>query len=68
MTFHQELEALINTHSKENGSHTPDFILAQYLIGCLDSFDRATRAREEWYGRTPKAVETPPNAPVSPST
>ena len=49
--FRQELESLINKHSMENGSDTPDFILAQYLSGCLENFDKALAARETWYGR-----------------
>jgi hypothetical protein len=46
-----ELEEIINRHSAENGSDTPDFILAEYLTGCLMAYDRALKAREEWYGR-----------------
>lgn len=50
-TFEQQLEWLINCHSQENASNTPDFILAQYLIGCLEAWNAAVRRREEWYGR-----------------
>lgn len=49
--FRRALTALINSYSKENGSDTPDFILAEYLIGCL--FDEATRMREDWYQNDP---------------
>lgn len=49
--FEKELEHLINKHSLENGSNTPDFILAQYLKGCLDNFNIIIQARESWYGR-----------------
>jgi hypothetical protein len=48
--FRRELEALINKHSMENGSNTPDFILAKYLSGSLRLFDEATAEREQWYG------------------
>jgi hypothetical protein len=51
-----ELREVINRHSAENGSDTPDFILAQYLHGCLSLFDYAVRKREDWYGRGPKPV------------
>jgi hypothetical protein len=34
----------------ENGSNTPDYILADYLVSCLAAFDRAVLARERWYG------------------
>jgi len=47
--FRQELEELINKHSLENGSDTPDFILAEYLMESLRAFDRATNARESWF-------------------
>ena len=39
MDFRKELEDLINRFSKENGSNTPDFILAEYLEGCLSNFE-----------------------------
>lgn len=48
--FQKELEHLINKHSVENGSNTPDFILAEYLMACLTAFDLFTLKREEWYG------------------
>lgn len=48
--FDQELRALINKHSKENGSNTPDFILSRYLRDCLDVFNNAVLARSNWYG------------------
>lgn len=46
-----EIEAAINRCSAENGSNTPDFILAEYLTDCLAAFDKASRAREKWYGK-----------------
>jgi hypothetical protein len=49
--FKTELKNLINCHSKENGSDTPDHILADYLIQCLTVFDHAVNMREKWYGR-----------------
>lgn len=54
--FRIELENLINCHSKENGSDTPDFILAEYLDGCLQNFDLAVSHRETYYGRTKTAI------------
>lgn len=44
--FQKELRSLINRCSKENGSGTPDFILAAYLEECLRVFDEALVARE----------------------
>ena len=47
--FRKDIEQVINKHSIENNSNTPDFILAKYLIDCLQTFDEATKRREEWY-------------------
>lgn len=44
--FERELAALINKHSLEGGSDTPDFVLAQYLRRCLEAFDLAVMGRE----------------------
>ncbi len=45
--FRDELTSLINCHSLENASDTPDFILANYLMACLNAFDVANSARQE---------------------
>lgn len=49
--FEKELQHLINRFSKENGSNTPDFILAEYLNDCLVTYNKALQKREKWYGR-----------------
>jgi hypothetical protein len=48
--FTKELERLINKYSLENGSDTPDFILAEYLTMCLVAFEVATKERDKWHG------------------
>lgn len=54
MTFEEELKALINRHSMEGYSNTPDFILANYLWNCMEAYGAAVRWRDQWYGaRTP---------------
>ena len=50
-SFGRRLEALINEYSEENGSNTPDFLLADYLLSCLVTFNAAVNRREAWYGR-----------------
>ena len=49
--FREEIDELLNRCSAENGSDTPDFVLARFLIDCLAAFDRAVVARERFYGR-----------------
>ena len=48
--FSQTLRQLLNSFSRENSSNTPDFVLAAYLERCLDAFNDATLAREQFYG------------------
>ena len=45
--FRKDLQCLINRHNRESDSDTPDFILADYLLDCLEAFDKATRHRTE---------------------
>jgi hypothetical protein len=67
MDFREELEHVINRHSMENGSNTPDFILASLLHNFLCSFDHAVKERDKWYGvelapgKSMEAEQTPPN-------
>lgn len=41
----------LNRACAENDSDTPDFILAQYLMGCLAAFNTAVQQRETFHGR-----------------
>ena len=43
--FKKDLCNLINKHSLENGSETPDHILADYLVSCLKNFNETTVLR-----------------------
>ena len=54
----EELRSVINRYSVENASNTPDFILAKYLMGCLDAFNMAVQQRETWYGRDARPTNT----------
>ena len=54
--FRTAIATAINFHSMENGSDTPDFILAEYLSDCLVIFDKTVRARERWYSRDKKPI------------
>ena len=52
-SFKKGLEDLINVHCKENDSDTPDFILARYVLGCLENYAKITRQRDKWHGHKP---------------
>jgi hypothetical protein len=48
----KDFEKVINRNSRENESNTPDFLLAEYLMGCLEAYERIHAANEKWYGKT----------------
>lgn len=52
----QELRELLNRHSRENRSDTPNFILADYMMGCLTMFENVVQRREKWHGRNKPEV------------
>lgn len=54
-SFRDAMQVLINRHSVESGSDTPDWILALYLSACLDAFDAAVRQRDSWHHFSPFA-------------
>jgi len=45
-----DIASALNKNCAENESDTPDFILAEYLVGCLESYETCKRANERWYG------------------
>lgn len=47
----RDFEICINRRSAENGSDTPDFLLADFLAACLEALDETVVRREKWYGR-----------------
>lgn len=51
--FEKELTCLINNHSLELLSDTPDYILSRYLVGCLKTFSETTKQRDKWYNFKP---------------
>jgi hypothetical protein len=53
----KEFSEIINKHSLENDSNTPDFIIARYLVDCLISFHLVQCERIYWYN--PEGKGTP---------
>lgn len=45
-TFESELRRLIGQYFQDHISNTPDFILSQYILGCLLSFNVAVQQRD----------------------
>jgi len=55
--FIDDLRIVINQYSIENDSNTPDFILAEYLNSCLDSFASAIQKREQWVSKDKNQID-----------
>ena len=49
MDFKKELMSLINKASRENESNTPDFILAEFMMGCLIAGEQLVKERDKWF-------------------
>lgn len=49
--FRIELELMINKHGIDAELNTPDFILAEHLVGSLDRAMETINRREQWFGR-----------------
>ncbi len=45
-SFKEALRQLINENSLENMSDTPDYVLANYMMDCLNAFNKAVNERE----------------------
>lgn len=58
-----KIREVLNCHCAENDSNTPDFVLAQYLMKCLEAFNIAVQQREGWYGRDPRPSVKHPTGP-----
>ena len=55
--FLRELSSVINKHSVENRSDTPDFMLAEFMAGCLNVYENTIRNRGDWFGSGKKIKE-----------
>lgn len=60
--FRSELVIIINRYSMGNYSGTPDFILADFLVNCLDSFGSAVTAHK-WHGNSLNSSPSSPEPP-----
>jgi hypothetical protein len=50
-TLRGDLERLLNSHSAESNSNTPDFILAEFLMRSLEVWDCCVKERDKYFGR-----------------
>lgn len=50
LDFEKELAALLNKHSMDTETNTPDFILARHIIRDLDTYRETTSELQKWHG------------------
>lgn len=50
-SLERELSSVLNKYSAENESNTPDFILAEYLLACLNAFNTANNSCRAFQGQ-----------------
>jgi len=56
----KKLTRLLNEESRESDSNTPDFLLAEFMLNCLDAFELTSNKREVWYGVNLRCEDTEP--------
>jgi hypothetical protein len=50
----REFASVINRNSLERDSNTPDYILAEYLVTCLENWNTTAKDRIEWWDKLSK--------------
>ena len=46
--LYEELSALLNRYGSDRGSMTPDFVLAEFMLGCLNAYKKAMKSRAKY--------------------
>lgn len=50
VTLEKKIQQLLNQYSRESKSNTQDFVLAEYLISCLEAYEKAVTWRDRLKG------------------
>lgn len=69
LPLEEDVRAALNRNSAENSSNTPDYLLAEFLVACLDAYNVTVRQRDAWYGIHPEpggGMPLPDDSPVAP--
>jgi hypothetical protein len=53
LNLQHDIRELLNRHSAENGSNTPDFLLASFLMKCLAAWEDTVVDRDRWFSNFP---------------
>lgn len=55
-TLLADLTQVLNRHSAENASGTPDFVLAAFLARCLGAYNIAAQTKDAMTNRSPQTA------------
>jgi hypothetical protein len=55
--FYEDLVTIINQYNQIRHSNTPAHLLANYLLGCLESFEYAVNKRDVWWEHFPNIMD-----------
>jgi hypothetical protein len=53
-TFQEELRQALNKYGWDNSTNTPDYLLAGFLLGVLNSLNSLVRQRDKWWDFKPE--------------
>lgn len=56
--LYNEIASVLNKHSAENKSNTPDYVLAHFVLSSLEAFDIATNRRSAHFNGTSTTGES----------
>ena len=51
--FTEKLQVLLNNNGIDTICNTPDYILAEYLTSCLETYANTVQSRDTWFGFKP---------------
>lgn len=66
VAFEEDIRQVINRHSAESISGTPDFLLAELLVGVLKVYNEIVTKRAEWRGEGVDPIDTKKKTFISP--
>ena len=51
--FTKDLQKLLNNYGMDNKCNTPDYLLAEHLETCLETFANTVQSRDTWFNFKP---------------
>ena len=55
--FYEDLVSIITKYNQTRHSNTPSYLLAQYMLDSLETFEKTVNRRDIWWEHFPKYTE-----------